>query len=440
MYIRALVRKGEKVNIGACERIYTMKTTAVRLYGKNDMRLETFELPEISDNEILMRVISDSLCTSTYKAVAQGSDHKRVPNDINETPIIIGHEMCGEIVKVGSKVDPKWKVGSRAVVQPALNLDYAEWSVGYSYPYVGGNMTYAVIPEVVLERGCLIPYEGDFFKGSLAEPLSCVLRAFKGMYHVEKNFVRTDGAKRGGKIAILGGAGPMGLAAIDLAVNYAGMKQIVVTDLDGARLERAERTFPKSNAEKVGAELIYLNVSECEDQVKTLKEISGGGFDDVFVMVPVAALCTMGEQILAYGGCLNMFAGPSVHKLDGVINMYRVHYDNIHILGTAGGVPEDMEEILKLTESGKINPAIMISHILGINAVAETVADMGKATGAKKICYNGIDLPLTAIEDFGELGKTDPLYAALDEIVQRNGGLWCAEAEQYLLANAKRID
>ena len=79
-----------------------MKTKAVRLYGENDLRLETFDLPELKDDEILAKVVSDSLCMSSYKAAIQGPKHKRVPDDCAENPVIIGHEFCGEIVEVGT--------------------------------------------------------------------------------------------------------------------------------------------------------------------------------------------------------------------------------------------------------------------------------------------------------------------------------------------------
>ena len=59
-----------------------MKTKAVRLYGELDMRFEEFELPELGADEVLIRVVTDSLCASTYKAVKQGTKHKRVPPDI----------------------------------------------------------------------------------------------------------------------------------------------------------------------------------------------------------------------------------------------------------------------------------------------------------------------------------------------------------------------
>jgi threonine dehydrogenase-like Zn-dependent dehydrogenase len=80
-----------------------MKTKAVRLYGKNDLRLEEFELPPIKEDEILARIVSDSICMSTYKATIQGTDHKRVPKNVHEKPVIIGHEFAGEIVEVGEK-------------------------------------------------------------------------------------------------------------------------------------------------------------------------------------------------------------------------------------------------------------------------------------------------------------------------------------------------
>ena len=72
-----------------------MKTRAVRLYGKNDLRLEEFDLPPIQPDEILAEIVTDSLCMSTLKAVFNGAEHRKVPSDIAEHPIIVGHEFCG---------------------------------------------------------------------------------------------------------------------------------------------------------------------------------------------------------------------------------------------------------------------------------------------------------------------------------------------------------
>jgi hypothetical protein len=98
-----------------------------------------------------------------------------------------------------------------------------------------------------------------------------------------------------------------------------------------------------------------------------------------------------------------------------------------------------MTDVIELIEKDLINPGAMVSHILGLGAVIDTVMAMSVPNGAKKVCYNGIDLPLVAIDELEDLGKDNELYKALAEIVKNNGGLWCAEAEKYLLANAPKI-
>lgn len=417
-----------------------MKTTAVRLHGAMDLRLETFDLPEINDDEALLRVVTDSLCASTYKAVKQGTAHKRVPPDIADRPIIIGHEMCGELVKIGKNLEKDWKVGQHIVIQPALKLP-SGYDPGYSYQYIGGSSVYAVVPKIVLERGCMIPFGGDsFFKGSLVEALGCVLRGYKGFYHTNyENYVRTDGAKKGGKIAVLGGAGPMGIGAVELASGYAGVSLCVVTDLNQDRLDYAAAKCPVSVAAAKGCDLRYVNTSGMEDAAAELIRMSDGGFDDVFVMVPVPALFSMAEKICREDGCVNFFAGPAVHDLPGSLNLYRVHYDGIHVVGTAGSIPEDTVDTIRLIEENRINPGALVSHILGLKDVASAIFAMEHPSGAKKVCYPGLDIPLIAVDELGEWGKKDPLYAELDRIVKANGGIWCAEAEKYLLENAPKL-
>ena len=161
-----------------------MKTRAVRLYGKKDLRLEEFELPPIKADEILVEVVSDSICMSSYKAAVLGSDHKRVPDNVAEEPIIIGHEMAGRIVEVGEKWRSQFKAGEKFSLQPALNYKGSMDSPGYSYRYCGGAATYVIIPQEVMELGCLLRYEGEaYYEASLAEPMSCIIGAFHASYH-----------------------------------------------------------------------------------------------------------------------------------------------------------------------------------------------------------------------------------------------------------------
>lgn len=84
------------------------------------LRLDTFELSEIRDDEILVKVVSDSICMSTYKCAILGTEHKRVHPDVAEHPAVMGHEFAGDIVKVGTKHQDKFKPGMKFTLQPAL--------------------------------------------------------------------------------------------------------------------------------------------------------------------------------------------------------------------------------------------------------------------------------------------------------------------------------
>lgn len=420
-----------------------MRTKAVRLYGVNDLRLEEFELPEIKEDEILAHIISDSICMSTHKAADQGAAHKRVPADVAENPVIVGHEFCGEIVKVGAKWQEKYKEGDRFVIQPALNYKGSLASPGYSYKYIGGDATYIVIPHEVMELDCLLPYSGDaFFYGSLSEPVSCIVGGFHASYHTKAgSYVHEMGIKEGGNAAILAGVGPMGLGAIDYAIHCDRKPSLlVVTDIDSARLDRAAKLLTVEEAAKNGVRLVYLNTAGCEDPVKALRELSDGdGYDDVFVFAPVKPVVEQGDAILGRDGCLNFFAGPTNSAFSASFNFYNVHYASTHVVGTSGGNVDDMKESIAMMSDGRINPAVMITHVGGLDSVIDTTINLHKIPGGKKLVYTNIKMPMTAIDDFERLGETDEKFAALAKIVSKNNGLWCAEAEKYLLSHSEEI-
>lgn len=414
-----------------------MKTRAVRLYGVNDLRLEEFELPEIKDDEILAQVISDSVCMSTYKAVIQGKKHKRVPDDIDVNPTIMGHEFAGIIVQVGAKWQDQFKPGDKFAIQPALNYKGSPYAPGYSYRYFGGNTTYTIIPPEVMELGYLLKYEGKgFYEASLAEPMSCIIGGFHSNYHTETGkYVHHMGIVEGGKTAILAGAGPMGLGAIDYALHCDRRPSLlVVTDIDDNRLKRAEKLFPPEEAKKDGIDLIFVNTKNIDDVPKYLIDITGGtGYDDVFVYAPVKELVEQGDRILGKDGCLNFFAGPTDTEFKAEVNFYNIHYTPTHIMGSTGGNADDMLESLRMSAQGLINPAVMVTHVGGLNCVVDTILNLPKIPGGKKLTYSNVDMELTAIEDFAEKGKTDPFFAELAKIVEKHNGLWSAEAEAYLL-------
>lgn len=418
-----------------------MKTKAVRIYGKGDLRLEEFELPEITDNEVLVKVITDSVCMSTYKAQYLGKDHARVPDDVDVNPTMIGHEMCGIIEKVGKNYRDKYTEGEKFVLQPAL--PHGEMNtVGYARRYCGGDATYAIIPEDYMENGCLLKYSGeDYFSGSLAEPYSCVIGGFHVNYHSEfTNHTHVMDIKKGGSCALLAGVGPMGLGAIDYALNAKIRPALLtVTDINEERLKRAESIFSKEYAAERGVKLVYLNTSSGDPVNDILAANGGKGYDDVFVYAPVKAVIEQADDILGFDGCINFFAGPTNKNLKAEFNFYDVHYNFSHVAGNAGGTAADMVEALDMMSAGELKPAVMVTHVGGLDSAAQTTIELALHPAGKKLCYTQISMPMTAIADFEELGKTDELYAALFELCKKHNGLWNAEAEKYLLEHAKKI-
>lgn len=420
-----------------------MKTKAVRLYGKNDLRLEEFELPAIKENEILAKVVCDSICMSSYKATHEADIHKRVPHNIEQNPVIIGHEFAGELIQIGNKWNFLFQPGDKFSIQPALNDPNGPVGVlsapGYSYPYIGGDATYVIIPNEVMENGCLLKYNGNgYYPASLSEPLSCVIGAMHANYHTTPGSYKHEmEIKDGGNMAILAGVGPMGLAAINYVINRTDKKPklLIVTDIDQTRLDRAQKLYSPGIAARNGIDLRYINTGKTDNPVETLREITGGkGYDDVFVFAPVIPIIEQADDILAFDGCLNFFAGPAKTDFKAPFNFYNIHYAYTHVVGTSGGNTDDMKEAIEMM--GKdLDPAGLVTHIGGINAVIDTTINLPTIPGGKKLIYTHIDMPLTAIADFESKGKENPLFTELHKLCNAYNGLWNIEAENLLLSH-----
>lgn len=229
----------------------------------------------------------------------------------------------------------------------------------------------------------------------------------------------------------------MGLGAVSYALALEPDHRpgrIVVTEVNNDRLARAAEVIPTSFAQERNVELLYVNTAECENESETLMALTNGhGYDDVFIFAPIQSLAETGNRILAMDGCMNLFAGPADKAFSASINLYDCHYRRTKIIGSSGGSKQDLLDALDLISSQRLDPSLMITHIGGINAIADATLHLPSIPGGKKLMYPPIDMPLTAIDDFRELGKTNGLFQKLADSCESHNGLWNPEAEEILL-------
>ena len=431
-----------------------MNAKAWRLHGAGDLRLEDVGLEPAGDDGVVVEIVANSVCVSDYKCVTLGAGHKRVPDDIAVHPVMVGHEMSGIVREVGAKWQGRFHEGQRVGIQPTLNVPGHELDsvIGYSWRGAGGESTHVRLPSVVMERGCLLPYGGDaFFKCSLAEPISCVLAGLRANYHNRQDdHAHEQGIAAAGAMLLMAGCGSMGLGLIDIACHSPERRprMLVVTDVDEARLSRAARIFGlawadgRADGEVNGVALHFANTVAVADPVAALRAYPGaeGGYDDIFVMAAVPALLSQCSSLLAYDGCLNFFAGPKDKDLAAPFNFYNVHYMMHHVAANSGSLVRDMVDSVDWIGRGLLHPEVMVTHVGGLDAAADATLGLMTVPGGKRLVYTHVSMPMTAIADFAEKGKTDPMFAQLDRICQAHNGLWSKEAEDYLLAHAAKIE
>lgn len=414
-----------------------MLARAARIHGRNKIAVSEIELPEVGADELLLRVVSSSMCLSTYKALSLGEEHKRVPEDVSSAPAITGHEFAGVLEEVGADLAGSYQVGQHVAILPTMGLP-SGYSPGYSYPYFGGDATHCVIPKVAIDKGCVLPFRDDYFaNASLAEPMSCIIGAFHASYHTEPLVWQHDmGIRSGGALALLGCGGAMGAGALDYALNGPYRSELVVAvDIDSSRLERLRRLFPPEEAARRGIRLELVDATGI-DVESTLRSLTDGrGFDDVMIFAAHRGLIETADALLAVDGCLNFFAGPTEKEFTANLNFYNVHYESTHVVGTSGGSRSDMEESLALSAEHRLNPSKMVTHVGGLDAVPNALLELPEFTGGKILIYPHAEIDLVAIEEFDDLGRRDPRFEELSRLTKDNDGIWNSAAETYLLTH-----
>jgi L-iditol 2-dehydrogenase len=311
-------------------------------YNNSDVRLEEMPVPEIGPGELLLKVEASGLC---------GSDVMEWYR-IQRAPMVLGHEVSGEVVQVGVGVE-QYKEGDRIVVTHHVPCNACHWCLSGRHTDCdtlhttsfdpGGFAEYLRIPEINVNRGVFpIPDHVGYDEASITEPLACVYRG-----------QRRANLQPGQNVLVLG-SGLAGLIHINLA-RALGAGRIIATDMVDYRLDAAR---------KLGADVTF---SAMEDVPARLREANNGRLADL-VIVCTGALPALRQALesVERGGTVLFFA-PTAPGVSLPVPINDVFFRNdVTLTTTYAGAPADLATAMDMIASGRVQVGEMISHRLGL--------------------------------------------------------------------------
>ncbi|HUE56009.1 MAG TPA: alcohol dehydrogenase catalytic domain-containing protein [Candidatus Udaeobacter sp.] len=326
---------GEEVKLAATRVAVPSKMTAAVLYGSEDLRIEMIDVPSFAADEVLLRVRLALTDGTDLKVWKRGYHAKMI-----QPPAVFGHELVGEIVAVGKRVDSRWRVGMRVVAAnsaPCLRCYHCRRGQENLCDDLlfnnGAYAEYMRIPgRLVVENMLEVPHPVDDQSAALAEPLACVLR---GIHEME---VRT------GDTAAVIGCGPIGLKFVRM-LSRRGVRVIAL----------ARRAAPLEVAKRLGA-FATINVAETKDPVADVKALTEDqlGPDSVVEAAGNPATWSLALAMVRRGGIVNFFSGlSSGTRVE--IEPAMVHYSEIKLISTFHHTPRFFREALEAIRRGDIS-------------------------------------------------------------------------------------
>lgn len=339
---------------------------ALRFYAPEDLRLEDVPEPTCGTDEVKIRVKNCSTCGTDVKIRKNGHQNLTPPR-------IIGHEIAGEVVEVGSGVAGDWKPGDRVQVIAAVPCGKCHecrkgWmavcqnqtSVGYQYD--GGFAEYMIVPREVLAVDGMnrIPDGVGFAEASAAEPFACAINAQEQL-----------GIEPGDDVVIFG-AGPIGCLHVRIARGVHGAGRIILVDINSERL--------KMSADAVKPDVV-INASEVNIVEEVLKLTDGRGADVVITATPANITQEQAVSMAARNGRISFFGGLPKTNPTITLDSNLVHYRQLHIHGANGSAPEHNRRALDYIASGEVPVADLITRRIRLRDVMDAfgIVERGEA-------------------------------------------------------------
>jgi len=311
-------------------------------YNNQDVRLEEMPIPQIGSGELLVRVEACGIC---------GSDVMEWYR-LDRAPLVLGHEIAGEIVKVGDGVE-RYKEGERVSAAHHVPCNTCHYCLSGHHTACdtlrrtnfdpGGFAEYIRLPAINVDRGVLLlPDEVSYEEATFIEPLACVLRG-----------QRLAQIPPGNSVLVIG-SGIAGLLHVQLARTW-GAGRVIATDINNYRLEAAQR---------FGADAAI----HAEENLPTrLRQVNDGRLADlVIVCTGATSAIAQALQSVERGGTVLFFA-PTDPGVTIPISINELFWRNDITLTTSyAGSPADYMAALELIRAHRLCLGEMITHRLSL--------------------------------------------------------------------------
>ncbi|MFQ1007185.1 L-iditol 2-dehydrogenase [Gilliamella apicola] len=319
-------------------------------YKQNDLRTEDLPIPEISNNEVLIKMLACGLC---------GTDIQKIRGDSVNKPTVLGHEVVGEIVKKGKNVS-KFEIGDRVITAihvPCFTCHYCnkghyticeQFRTNNIDP--GGFAEFIRIPELHLNHLThKVSNNVTDEEATLIEPIACCLHGLK------QADIRPNDS------VLIMGAGTIGILHAQLA-KIKGANKVIVSDMSEFKLQKAL---------KVGCDYA-INIKEKNIIDEVNKITDGQGVDVIVIAAGVSSLVADAVNMVRRAGKIIVFSGFDKNKLV-TLDVSRFFKDEISIIGTYSVTPYEFPEALDLLEKRKLNTEEMITHVYPLKKLSEAI-------------------------------------------------------------------
>ncbi|NCD32478.1 MAG: Zn-dependent alcohol dehydrogenase [Spartobacteria bacterium] len=342
---------------------------AARMYGVKDIRIEQVPVPEINENELLLKVESAAVCGTDVRMVNNG--YKDIAED---NPRILGHEFAGVIESVGAAVK-HYKPGMRVAVAPNMGCgvcDFCSSGKGhlcqreFMAPGInidGAFAEYVRIPEAAVRQGNVIELDDRLSteEAALNEPLSCVYNAFQKV-----------GIFPGDNVLIIG-AGPIGIMHGMLAL-MAGAANVMINDLSEERLAMCK---------KLDQRFITVVGAEVGEKVKEITK--GRGTDVCITANPAPITHRLALELSAMEGRINFFGGLPKDKENVTVNTNLIHYKELTVTGSTKASVAMFAKTLSFVAEGLVDVKALITKRYKLVDISDAIADATAASGLKNV-------------------------------------------------------